>query len=62
MIDGGTYAKPRRAGRGFARFAWRQLASSPYADGMAGAMARVPFRPVAVDGAAGVIAAFRGGK
>lgn len=51
MSDGGTYAKPRRAGRGFAQSTWRLVASLPYRIGPAGANACLPFLPVAVDGA-----------
>ena len=51
MNNGGTYAKPRRAGRGFARLLSRAFASIPYRIGMAGANACLPFLPLIVDGA-----------
>ena len=47
----GTNAKPRLAGRGFARLLWSAVASFPYRIGLAGANACLPFLPVAVDGA-----------
>ena len=47
----GTYAKPRLAGRGFARLLWSAFASLPYRSGLASANACYPFSPVAVDGA-----------
>ena len=51
MSDGGSYAKPRRAGRGFAQSTWRLVAFPPYRIGLAGANACLPFLPVALDGA-----------
>ena len=45
------HAKPRRAGRGFARLLWWAVASSQYRIGLEGANACLPFLPVAVDGA-----------
>lgn len=51
MSDGGKYAKPRRAGRGFARSAMELVAIPLYRIGLAGANACLPFLPVAVDGA-----------
>lgn len=51
MSDGGTYAKPRRAGRGFAQSTCRLVAFLPYRIGLAGANACLPFLPAAFDGA-----------
>lgn len=51
MSDGGTNAKPRRAGRGFAQSTCRLVATLPYRIGIAGANACLPFLPVALDGA-----------
>jgi hypothetical protein len=51
MSDGSTYAKPRRAGRGFAQSTCRLVAFSLYRIGLAGANACLPFLPVALDGA-----------
>lgn len=51
MSDGSTYAKPRRAGRGFARLLWWAVASFPYRIGLASANACLPFLPIALDGA-----------
>lgn len=51
MSNGGTYAKPRLAGRGFAQSTWQLVAFLPYRIGLAGANACLPFLPVAVDGA-----------
>lgn len=51
MSNGGIYAKPRRAGRGFAQSTWRLVAFLFYRIGLAGANACGPFLPVALDGA-----------
>ncbi|AMK23512.1 hypothetical protein K426_12895 [Sphingobium sp. TKS] len=51
MSNGGIYAKPRRAGRGFAQSTWRLVAFLLYRIGLAGANACGPFLPVALDGA-----------
>ena len=51
MNVGGTNAKPRRAGRGFAQSTWRLVAFSLYRIGLAGAIACGPLLPVALDGA-----------
>ncbi len=51
MINGGTNAKPRRAGRGFAQSTCRLVASLPYGIGTPIANACLPFLPVAFDGA-----------
>lgn len=51
MSNGGIYAKPRRAGRGFAQSTWRLVAFLLYRSGLAGANACGPFLPVALDGA-----------
>ena len=61
MSDGTTYAKPRRAGRGFAQSTWRLVAPLPYRIGLAGANACHPFRPVALDGAGNGVALLWGG-
>lgn len=61
MNDGSTYAKPRRAGRGFAQSTWRLVAFSLYRIGTAGANACLPFLPFAVDGAGLGLALFWGG-
>lgn len=55
-------AKPRRAGRGFARSALCRLVASPfYRIGLAGANTCLPFLPVTVDGARLGAALFWGG-
>ena len=51
MSDGSTNAKPRRAGRGFARLLWTAFASPLYRIWLAGANTCLPFLPVAMDGA-----------
>ncbi len=51
MSNGGTYAKPRRAGRGFAQSTWRLFAFPLYSIGLAGSNAFLPFLPLAMDGA-----------
>ena len=51
MSDGTAYAKPRRAGRGFAQSTWRLVAFPFYRIGLAGSNAFLPFLPVALDGA-----------
>lgn len=51
MTYDGKYAKPRRAGRGFAQSTCRLVASLPYRIGAAGANACLPFLPLAFDGA-----------
>ena len=51
MSNGNTYAKPRRAGRGFAQSTCRLVVFSLYRIGLAGANARFPFLPVTLDGA-----------
>ncbi|ROT96500.1 hypothetical protein EB810_00590 [Altererythrobacter sp. FM1] len=51
MSNGDTYAKPRRAGRGFAQSTWRLVAFPLYCIGSAGAIDRLPFLPLALDGA-----------
>ncbi len=51
MSNAGTYAKPRRAGRGFAQSTWRLVAFPLYRIGLAGSNAFLPFLPVALDGA-----------
>lgn len=51
MSNAGTYAKPRRAGRGFAQSTWRLVALPLYRIGLAGSNAFLPFLPVALDGA-----------
>ncbi len=52
MSDGGTNAKPGAGTPGFARSALSRLvASLSYRIGLAGANARGPFLPVALDGA-----------
>ena len=61
MNDGGTYAKPRRAGRGFAQSTWRLVASFPYRIGLAGANAGLPFPAVPSDGAGDGAALLWGG-
>lgn len=61
MSDGGTNAKPRRAGRGFAQSTWRLVAPLPYRIGLAGANACLPFLPLALDGAGYGAALFWGG-
>ncbi len=43
MSDGGTNAKPRRAGRGFAQSTWWLVAFPLYRIGLAGANACLPF-------------------
>jgi hypothetical protein len=50
MSNAGTYAKPRRAGRGFAQSTWRLVAFPLYRIGLAGANAFHPFLPVALGG------------
>jgi len=60
-MSGGRYAKPRLAGRGFARLLWWAVASFNYVIALEGASARLPLWPVAVDGAAGVVALLWGG-
>ena len=55
-MSGGRYAKPRLAGRGFARLLWRAVAPFNYLVALAGASACLPFWPVAVDGARGLVA------
>ena len=57
----GTYAKPRLAGRGFARLLWSAFASFPYRSGLASANACLPFLPVALDGARHGVALLWGG-
>ena len=51
MSDGGTNAKPRRAGRGFAQSTWWLVAFPLYRIGLAGANACLPLLHFAVDGA-----------
>ena len=51
MNNGGTYAKPRRSGRGFAQSTWRLVAFPLYRIGKAGANACHPLLPVAMGGA-----------
>jgi hypothetical protein len=51
MSRGSTYAKPRRAGRGFAQSTWRLVAFPLYRIGLAGSNAFLPFLPLALDGA-----------
>ncbi|MFZ5667406.1 MAG: hypothetical protein ACOY7L_19500 [Pseudomonadota bacterium] len=51
MTDASAKAKPRRAGRGFARLLWWAFASFLYRNGLAGANACYPFLPFALDGA-----------
>ena len=51
MTYGDPYAKPRRAGRGFAQSTWRLVAFPLYRIGLAGSNAFLPFLPLAVDGA-----------
>ena len=51
MSNAGTYAKPRRAGRGFAQSTWRLVAFPLYRIGLAGSNAFLPFLPLAMDGA-----------
>lgn len=51
MSNDSTNAKPRRAGRGFARSAvWAMLAVEAYRIGAPSANACLPFLPVAFDG------------
>ena len=50
MSNGITYAKPRRAGRGFAQSTCRLVAFSLYRIGLAHANASVPILPFAFDG------------
>lgn len=51
MTDGSTKTKPRLAGRGFAQSTWWLVAPVSYRIGLAGAIARLAFSPVALDGA-----------
>ena len=48
------YAKPRRAGRGFAQSTWWLVASLHYADRLADAIALFAIQPFASDGAGSV--------
>lgn len=50
MNDGGTYAKPRLAGRGFAQSTWRLVAFLFYFIGLAGANAYGPIPALALAG------------
>jgi hypothetical protein len=49
MINDIRNAKPRRAGRGFARSSWYWIVFSHYHIGLAGANSSLPFLPIAVD-------------
>ena len=62
MSDGSTYAKPRRAGRGFAQSTWQLVAFPLYRIGLAGSNAFLPFLPLAVDGAGYGAALLWGGQ
>lgn len=61
MSNGDTNAKPRLAGRGFARSAvWALFAAVFYRIGTSSANACLPFSPVAFDGTGLGAALFRG--
>lgn len=55
------YAKPRRAGRGFAKACLQWIALAFYRVGTASANARQPILPYALDGACAGVALLWGG-
>lgn len=50
-MNNGTYAKPGTGAPGFAQSTWQLVASFPYCIRLAGANARLPVLPIALDGA-----------